>query len=102
MPRKLGRTLVNLYYTYSPFAAELITKHKALKVAVRINLLPLVAFSYSMLYFGPIITGIMLVLIFALPTFLISFFRRKLRRLETQDTIGEKSLQHKKRNSYIS
>jgi hypothetical protein len=81
MPSKLGRKLVGIYYKYSPFVAELITKNKALKAAVRINLLPLVAFSYSMLHFGPLITVVLTVFIFILPIFLISFFRRKLRRI---------------------
>jgi len=89
MPSKFGRVLVNFYYKHSPFVSDFTAKHKVLKFAARISLLPLIAFSYSILHFGPIITGIMLVFIFALPTFLISFFRRKLRRLETQDTIGE-------------
>ena len=77
MPGKLGRKLVELYYKHSPYFADLIVKHKALKVVVRINLLPFVVFSYSMVHFGPIVTAIMLVLIFALPIFLISFFRKK-------------------------
>ena len=82
MPNKFGRMLVNLYYKYSPFMADFIAKHKALKVAVRIILLPMIAFSYSMLHFGPIITAVMLGFIFMLPIFLISFFRRKVRRME--------------------
>ncbi len=77
----LGCKLVDLYYKCSPFVAKIIAKRKVLKVAVRINLLPLVVLSYSMVYFGPTITAIMLVLIFALPVFVISFFRRKLRRI---------------------
>ncbi|MCK4782113.1 MAG: hypothetical protein KAV87_00070, partial [Desulfobacteraceae bacterium] len=77
MSNKLGRKLVDLYYKYSPFLANFIAKHKVLKVAVRISLLPLVAFSYSMDYIGPIITAITLVFIFVFPIFLISFFRRK-------------------------
>jgi hypothetical protein len=89
MPSKLGRKLVDLYYKYSPFAAELITKHKTLKAAVRINLLPLVAFSYSLLHLGPIITVVLFVLIFGLPIFLISLFRRKLSRVEAK---GPKAL----------
>jgi len=76
MPKKLGRILVDLYYKYSPFVADLIAKHKVLRVAVRTVLLPLIAFSYSMIHFGTIITVVMLVLVF-----LISFFRRKLRRI---------------------
>jgi len=79
LPSRLGRTLVDLYYKYSPSAAELIAKNKALRIMVRINLLPLVAFSYSMLHFGPVITAVMLLLIFLIPIFLIRFQRRKTR-----------------------
>ncbi len=86
LANKLGRSLVNLYYKYSPFAAELITKHKTLKAAVRIHLLPLVAFSYSMLRFGLIITAVILVFIFGLPIFLVSFFRRKVSRVKAKDS----------------
>jgi len=84
MPSKLGSKLVNLYYKYSPFVAELIARHKILKVAARIGLLPLVAFSYSLFYFGPIMTAVMIVFIFMFPIFLTSFFRRKLRRVEAK------------------
>jgi len=85
MPSKLGLKLVDLYYKYSPFVANLISKHKVLKVVVRINLLPFVAFSYSILNFGPIITAVMLSFIFMLPVFLILFFRRRLSQLEAKD-----------------
>jgi chitodextrinase len=78
MPIKLGREIVNFYYKYSPFVADLIAKHTALKFAVRINLLPLVIFSYSMVHFGPIISGIILVSIFVLQVFLVLFLRRKI------------------------
>ena len=81
LPSKLGRTLVNLYYKYSPSVAELITKNKALRVMVRINLLPFVALSYSMLHFGPVITTVMFLLIFLIPIFLIRFQRRKARSI---------------------
>ena len=81
LPSELGRALVNLYYKYSPSAAELITKNKALRIMVRINLLPFVAFSYSMLHFGPVITMVMLLFIFLIPIFLIRFQRRKTRSL---------------------
>ncbi|MCK4822576.1 hypothetical protein KA005_42825 [bacterium] len=82
MPSNLGQKLVDLYYKYSPFVADLIAKHKAFKVAVRIMLLPLVAFSYSILHFDPIIIGIMLAFIFMLSIVLISLFYRKLRRFQ--------------------
>ncbi|MFX0200983.1 MAG: CFI-box-CTERM domain-containing protein, partial [Candidatus Hodarchaeota archaeon] len=81
MPSTPGRALVDLYYKYSPFFADLITKHKILKVATRINLLPLVALSFSMIYLGPMITPVLLVLIFVLPIPHILFFRRKMRRV---------------------
>jgi len=77
MPSKLGRILVDLYYKYSPYVADLIAKHKVLRIAVRINLLPFVVLSYSMLHFGPTITAFMLAFVFALPIFFIWFYRRK-------------------------
>jgi hypothetical protein len=77
LPSRLGRALVNLYYKYSPSAAELITKNKALRVMVRINLLPFVALSYSMLHFGPVITAVVLLFIFFIPIFLVRSHRRK-------------------------
>jgi len=86
MPNKLGRSLVGLYYKYSPFVADLISKHKALKVAVHINLLPMIAFSYLMVNFGPIITVFTCVFIFVLPIFLIFFYRRKLKRVKAKAT----------------
>jgi uncharacterized repeat protein (TIGR02543 family) len=78
MPNKLGRKLVYFYYKYSPFVADISAKHKALKFAVRINLLPLVAFSYSMVHFGPIITSVIIVFIFMLPLFLMVFWRKRI------------------------
>lgn len=84
MPDKLGRTLIKIYYKYSPFVADLIVKHKTLKVTVRIGLLPMITFSYSMLHLGPIITVVMLGFVLMLPIFLIVFFRKKFRRLEAK------------------
>jgi len=84
MPSNLGRALVYFYYKHSPFVADFITRHKVLKVAVRISLLPFVAFSYSMLHFGLIITTVMLVLVSVFPIFLISFFQRRKRRVEAK------------------
>jgi len=79
MPGKLGRMLVNFYYKYSPLVADFIARNKALKVVVRISLLPLVAFSYSLLHFGPIITALILVLISALSIFFAWFYRRRMK-----------------------
>ncbi len=73
----IGRKLVELYYKYSPSIADFIAKHTLLKVAVRINLLPLIAFSYSMINFGPVLSVVMLIFIFVIPILLISFKKRK-------------------------
>jgi uncharacterized repeat protein (TIGR02543 family) len=77
IPTKVGRALVNLYYKYSPSVADLIAKHKALKFVIRVSLLPFVAFSYSMVHFGLIITTVISMVIFALSTFIILIFRKK-------------------------
>ena len=76
MPSRFGRLLVDSYYKYSPFVANFIAKHKALKVVVRISLMPIIAFSYSMVHFGLVITAVMLIFIFVLPIFFIWFYRR--------------------------
>jgi uncharacterized delta-60 repeat protein len=82
MPSQFGRKLVELYYRYSPIIANFIAKHKVLKVAVRVNLLPVIAFSYSMVHSGPMASAVMLALILALPIFFIWFYPRRLRILE--------------------
>lgn len=73
----LGRELVRLYYKYSPYVANIIAKHKPLGVIVRINLTPFVVFSYSMIHLGPIVTGVILLLILMLPFFFMSTPRRR-------------------------
>jgi parallel beta-helix repeat protein len=84
---KFGRKLVKLYYKYSPPLANIIAKHKTLKIAVRIHLLPFVAFSYSMNHLGPIITSVILVFIFMLPLIFIAFWRKKIiKRLKNHDS----------------
>ena len=64
MRSKFGRSFVDLYYRYSPRIAGFISKHKLLKVAVRLHLLPLVAFSFSMVSLGPVMTAVLVFLIF--------------------------------------
>jgi uncharacterized repeat protein (TIGR02543 family) len=97
MHRTIGRDLVELYYKYSPFFAEFIAKRKVLKVPVRVILLPFVAFSYSMVHLGPIITAVMLGFVFVLPIFLFSFFRRRISRVEARDYEALASLDWKGR-----
>jgi uncharacterized delta-60 repeat protein len=78
---KPGRLFLNLYYKYSPSIAVFIAKHRALRFVVRLSLLPLVAFSYSMLRLGPILSAIIFVFILAIPIFLIFLSRSKKKRL---------------------
>jgi len=84
LPSKLGREFVDLYYRYSPFGENMIARHKILKFAVRTHLIPLIAFSYSMVHFGPIITAVIIILVFATPFFFVVFNRRKLRQASNE------------------
>jgi hypothetical protein len=47
-----GRSFVAMYYHFSPEFADFIGRSSLLKLAVKIALLPLVAFSYFMVYFS--------------------------------------------------
>ena len=77
MPNGFGRKFVELYYRYSPRIADFIAKHKLLKVAVRINLLPVIAFSSLVVHFGPAATAVVLVFMIVFPIFSIWFYSRK-------------------------
>jgi len=71
----LGKTLVDIYYAYSPAAADFIARHTALRAVVRVGLLPLVGVSWVALKIGlgPTI-GFFLVLGFC---FLIGLYKLK-------------------------
>jgi len=77
MDNKIGREIVDLYYKYSPSVARKIEQNGILKVAVRIHLVPFVAFSYSMIKFGPIFTAIILLSVFLIPLIFIAYRRRE-------------------------
>lgn len=81
MTSKFGHMIIDLYYKYSPFVADFIARHKILKIAFRISLLPLVVFGYSMVHFGPTLTAVMLVMIFAIPIFLVTITSKNMRRI---------------------
>jgi hypothetical protein len=82
VPHKLGRSIVDFYYKYSPSVARFIAKHKALKIPVRISLLPLVSLSYSLLLFGPVITAALILFLALLPILFIKISRRRRRIAE--------------------
>jgi hypothetical protein len=75
MTSRIGSKLVRLYYKYSPFFANIIMRHRVLKIAAKIHLLPIIIFSYSMVYLGPSITMICVVTILFSISFL--FFKTK-------------------------
>jgi len=81
MPNGFGQKLVELYYRYSPSIADFIAKHRVMKVAVRINLLPLIAFSFLMLNFDPAATAAVLLFMLGISFFFIWFYPRKVRIL---------------------
>jgi hypothetical protein len=73
----IGHMFVKAYYRYSPPVADFIAKHKTLKAAARMGLLPLVAFCYSALHFGLAITTCVLLLIFMPLIFFVLVYRRR-------------------------
>jgi len=79
MTNEFGLELVNVYYRYSPFVANFIETNKGLKVVVRVYLLPVVAICFSTVKFGPVMTGIILFLIFTFPVLFVFVFRRKMK-----------------------
>jgi hypothetical protein len=74
---KAGRAFVAAYYAYSPPMADFISRHDAVKTAVRILLLPLMGLSLLILWIGPAPVLAMLALLLLLPVMLLS--RRSIR-----------------------
>jgi len=79
MPNGFGRKLVGLYYRYSPSIAGFIARHKLLKIAVRINLLPVIACSSLMVNFGPVATAVVFLFMLAFPILFIRYYPGKVR-----------------------
>jgi len=80
----IGRKCVDLYYRYSPQIAGFISKHKSLRIIARFYLLPFVAFSFSMVHFGPVPTIAATFFVFSLQVLLISLFQKRFDRSKIQ------------------
>jgi hypothetical protein len=52
LTNKIGRLFVDIYYRYSPAAADYISKHESLRFTVKWVLLPIVAFSWIFINLG--------------------------------------------------
>jgi hypothetical protein len=64
---RIGKSLVNLYYKYSPPLADFIANHDNVKILVRLCLLPLVGISWLALKLGPMFTiSFMVLFVFGL------------------------------------
>ncbi len=74
---KAGRAFVAAYYAYSPPMADFISRHDAVKTAVRILLLPLMGLSLLILWIGPVPVLAMLALLLLLPVMVLP--RRSIR-----------------------
>jgi len=63
LTNSIGKSLVSLYYKYSPPLADFISNHDNIKIVVRLSLLPLVGISWLALKVGPMFTIFFIVLI---------------------------------------
>jgi len=79
LTNNVGRSFVELYYTYSPPVADFIAKHTSLRRVARWTLLPLVGVSWVALKLGSVSA---LALILLLTFSLIGFtgFSRKFKK----------------------
>ena len=74
----LGKSFVNLYYTYSPPLADFIAKHDHLRMMVRMTLFPLVGISWVALKLG-ILPTILIVLLFGIGLFGLTKVKKEYR-----------------------
>jgi subtilisin family serine protease len=62
LTHSIGKSVISLYYKYSPPLADFIANHDSVKISVRLSLLPLVGFSWLALKLGPMFTITLMVL----------------------------------------
>jgi hypothetical protein len=77
LTNNVGRSFVELYYTYSPPVADFIASHDTARLIVRWSLMPVVGMSWMALNIGliPSITIILLILVL-IDTFAVVLFKR--------------------------
>jgi YVTN family beta-propeller protein len=72
-----GKTLLNIYYRYSPPLARYIQSHDMLRIAVRYGLLPIVGISWLTLSIGPVSALGIFVICISLGIIAVRFGRRR-------------------------
>ena len=77
LPTDLGSKFVDLYYTFSPSIADVISRYEVLKAATRTGLLPLIFFSALSLKFGFDVTLIGLASALLILLLMFSKYKRK-------------------------
>jgi hypothetical protein len=79
LTNNVGRSFVELYYTYSPFVADFIAKHTSLRRVARWTLLPLVGVSWVALNLGSV-SALALILLFTFSLIGFAGFSRKFKK----------------------
>jgi K319L-like, PKD domain/GDSL-like Lipase/Acylhydrolase len=81
LTNRVGKVLVNFYYSHSPPLADYIAKHETLRTVVRLGLLPLVGIGWIAVHVNPVISltflAIMVFLAFPVRRVLITLKRRR-------------------------
>lgn len=78
LSNSVGKAFVKLYYTYSPAAADFITKHVNLQAMIRLSLLPVVGVSRVALKLG-LVPTVVLMLFFSIGLIRLVIVRKKFR-----------------------
>ncbi len=69
----LGIAFVKAYYRYSPPVADVIARHGALRVVVRLGLMPLIVYGYVVVHATPLQQGLILLLVFCITATVVKY-----------------------------
>jgi uncharacterized repeat protein (TIGR01451 family) len=74
-----GKAFVDFYYRTSPPIADKIAKSEALRLIVRVMLMPVIGVAYLLMHLGMLTTMLLLTIILLTVIFAIRIFRKKIR-----------------------